>query len=108
MNIREWGKVKKQGYLDIAEGSKDPFIHCARPGQFYQVMNKYFQGTTQVVLVTHASLVGEILKYENDYPHLYGRLYLDKVVYRMVVTPDSSGHYELPEIFNANFQRRDR
>jgi uncharacterized protein (DUF952 family) len=101
----KWTSVKKQGYLDIDPNSPDKFIHCARPSQLHSVMNKYFKGTTQYILVTHASKLGSILKYENDYPHLYGKLNLKDVEFSMVKAPDSKGYYDLPKIFSANSLR---
>ncbi len=102
VEISKWSEVKKLGQLDIAPDSKDPFIHCARPSQLFDVMNKYFKGTTQVILVTHASKVASILKYENNYPHLYGSLSLKDVLFSMVKAPETNGSYTLPEEFLAN------
>lgn len=100
--LRDWKRVWESGYLNINSDSKDPFIHCARPSQFYYVMNKYFKGGTWVVLVTYAERVQHILRYENNYPHLYGSLDLREVVHTMEVSPDENGHYSLPAIFAGN------
>lgn len=102
VDIKLWPTVKAQGYLDIAPDSHDPFIHCARPSQLNYVMNKYFKGTTQMILVTHASKVGSILKYENNYPHLYGKLLLKDVVFSFIKAPEADGTYSLPPVFSAN------
>ncbi len=68
VDVRLWPKVQRKGYLEVAPGAPDPFIHCARPSQLYDVMNKYFAGTTQVLLVTLVSEVSSIVRYENNYP----------------------------------------
>lgn len=99
VDVRLWSQVKAQGYLDIAPDSHDPFIHCARPSQLHAVMNKYFKGTTQVILVTHPSKVSSILRYENNYPHLYGKLMLKDVIYKVIKAPDANGYYSLPKEF---------
>lgn len=100
VEISKWYEVMEKGQLDIAPDSHDPFIHCARPSQLHYVMNKYFQGTTQVILVTHPSKVKSILRYENNYPHLYGSLLLKDVIFKMVKSPERDGSYTLPKVFS--------
>ena len=90
--------------------SMEGFIHCSKPSQIVGVANTFYHGQRGLVLLvidplklqaemkweppaepepTHAR-AGEL------FPHIYGPLNLDAVVYVLPFEPDEDGNFTLP------------
>lgn len=72
----EWEELKSSGsFSGSAHDQRDGFIHFATGEQLSQVLEKYFKDlNVYIVGVDENELkrMGEDLKWENGYPHLYG------------------------------------
>ncbi len=85
----DWALNTDEGYVPAgyeAEG----FIHCSSPEQLAGVVERYYQGRSDLHLLTidperlSAELVWENTSGGTElFPHLYGRLNLDAIVERV-------------------------
>ena len=82
-----WEAALKQGYYAPVSLEKEGFIHHSTQEQVAGVLQRYYQGQTDLLLLhidenrLLAPLVYELSPSINEvFPHLYGRLNLDAVV----------------------------
>lgn len=82
----DWESKKNEPGFIPADYHKEGFIHCCTEQQLAGVLERYFKGTTGLVLLQldHSKLKAE-LKFEtstNDekFPHLYGAINRDAIV----------------------------
>lgn len=92
------------GYFETQSLSDEGFIHCARPGQLYYVMNKYFKADSYKIFVSHKDKLGDKLVYEGKdpsdlYPHLYRRFNKADNIYDFRIDRNEDGTFHLPRIF---------
>jgi uncharacterized protein (DUF952 family) len=86
--------------LDLADG----FIHFSSARQVAETAAKHFAGAAgQVLVAVDGALLGEALKWEPSrggdlFPHLYGALSLDAVVWARPLRLGADGRHVLPEL----------
>lgn len=85
--IKEWDKAVEDGFYSAPSLLKEGFIHLSQQHQVKGVLERYYQGVEDLVLLSidESQLVSK-LKYEfspsvnEEFPHLYGPINLDAVV----------------------------
>jgi uncharacterized protein (DUF952 family) len=82
--------------IDIADG----FIHFSTAAQAEETAEKYFAGKADLLLIAvDAAALGDALRYEPSrggalFPHLYGPLPLDAVVFAKPLPPRPDGRHD--------------
>lgn len=78
---KEWSDFKESGFFEGTElDKKDKFIHLAFEDQYPALLEKFYKGVDQVVLVEIDSKKLNNLKIEankpggTEYPHLYSTI----------------------------------
>lgn len=80
------------------------FIHCSTPEQVVEVANYMFRGKTGLeLLVIDADKVTAPIKYEDAgngklYPHIYGPLNTEAVMFTIDFAPQLDGTFKLPDL----------
>jgi uncharacterized protein (DUF952 family) len=76
---------------------EEGFIHCSIPQQILGVTERYYQGVSGLVLLKiNSEKVQAEIKYENDFPHIYGPINIDAVEDEMDFPCKADGSFELP------------
>ena len=75
----EWDAAVKQGFYEAAALKEEGFIHCSQENQVSGVLERYFQGKTNLVkLVIDTDKLTSRWVYEwspstaDTFPHVYG------------------------------------
>ena len=100
-----WREAEKAGRftgapVDLADG----FIHFSTATQTRETAQKHFSGQTDLLLIAvDGDRLGEALKYEVSrggalFPHLYGPLGLDTVIWVRALPLGADGVHEFPEM----------
>lgn len=100
-----WREAEKTGRftgapVDVADG----FIHFSTAAQARETAARHFSGQAGLLLVAvDGSRLGEALKYEPSrggalFPHLYGPLDLDAVVWARPLPLGADGTHEFPAL----------
>ncbi len=86
VNEENWQKALQQDFYEAASLSTEGFIHTSKAGQVKGVLERYYQGQENLLLLhIDESKLTSPLKYElapsvnEEFPHIYGRLNLDAV-----------------------------
>ena len=82
-----WQKAMLQGFYEAESLALEGFIHTSKAEQVAGVLNRYYKGQTNLLLlhIDEAKLTAP-LKYElapsvnEEFPHIFGRLNLDAVI----------------------------
>ena len=82
-----WKTALSQGFYEADSLAAEGFIHASREEQVAGVLDRYYKGQTDLVLlhIDESKLTAE-LKYEfassvnESFPHIYGRLNTNAVV----------------------------
>lgn len=81
-----WQSALQQGFYEAASLAKEGFIHTSKAEQVAGVLNRYYKGQTNLLLLhIDETKLTAALKYElapsvNEvFPHIFGRLNLDAV-----------------------------
>lgn len=101
----EWREAERERVfrgapVDLADG----FIHFSTAGQVAETAARHFAGADGLILVAvDAAKLGAILKWEPSrggalFPHLYGTLPLDAVVWIVPMPLGADGRHVLPEL----------
>lgn len=114
------GKYSSEDYIicDIEESAwpgfevlypqaPEAFIHCARPSQILAVMNQFFTADSYRMFVTTKDKIASLVIYEGNsyatlYPHIYGPLYLNEIIYSFNVKRNANGKYDLPKVLEKS------
>ncbi|WP_192364327.1 DUF952 domain-containing protein [Mesorhizobium mediterraneum] len=102
---RLWREAERNGSLagapiDVADG----FIHFSTAGQARETATKHFAGQTGLLLVAvDGAKLGDALKYEVSrggalFPHLYGPLDLNAVVWVQSLPLGTDGLHQFPAL----------
>jgi uncharacterized protein (DUF952 family) len=74
----EWNKFVRSGFYQPEAYARDGFIHCCLERQLPGVLQRYFYGQTDLLLlrIDESKLVAKV-KFEkgpdgDDFPHIYG------------------------------------
>ena len=82
-----WQNAVQQGFYEAASLAQEGFIHASKADQVAGVLNRYYKGQTDLLLLhIDESLLTSTLQYElapsvnEEFPHIYGPLNVDAVV----------------------------
>jgi len=82
-----WEQAKADGTYTAPSLNNEGFIHCSQEDQLADVKERYFKGTTDLVLLTiNTDLLSSQFIFEwspsvqNTFPHIYGPIDLKAVV----------------------------
>ena len=100
-----WREAEKNGRftgaaIDVADG----FIHFSTADQARETAAKHFVGQTDLLLVAiDGALLGEALKYEVSrggalFPHLYGVIDMNAVLWARPLPLGADGAHQFPEM----------
>ena len=99
----DWQAAQANGVYQAASLDTEGFIHCSRPEQVIAVANRYYTGSTDLILlwIDPTKLTAE-LRWEPSegdiYPHQFGALNLDAIIRISDFPPDTDGYFHsLPE-----------
>lgn len=83
----DWEKAKLQGFYEAPSLAAEGFIHTSTAGQVQGVLNRYYKGKTNLLLLhIDESKLSAPLKYElapsvnEEFPHIFGPLNIDAVI----------------------------
>lgn len=98
MTATEWREFEQSGrYSGSPDDKRDGFIHFSGRAQVEATARKHFSGKQNLVLLAVATPhLGDALRYEASrggalFPHLYGELALDAVLWNRPVATDAAG-----------------
>jgi uncharacterized protein (DUF952 family) len=97
-----WQQARTAGAYRGDTLDVEGFIHCSHPEQVAGVANSRFRGRADLILlcVDETRLVCDLREEEGEpgrlFPHIYGPLNLDAVVYAVAFPPDANGMFTLP------------
>lgn len=84
---QEWNAAKEKGFYTAPSLEIEGFIHCSEAQQVEGVLQRYYQGKTNLLkLVIDQQKLTSELKYElapsvnENFPHVYGPINLDSVI----------------------------
>ena len=87
VNISNWEKALELGYYEAPSLATEGFIHCSKKEQVEGVINRYYAGHTDLLILyidegkLEAVHIFELAPSVNEeFPHVYGRINLDAVV----------------------------
>jgi uncharacterized protein (DUF952 family) len=82
-----WEKALSLGYYSAESLEIEGFIHCSKKEQVNGVLERYYQGARDLVILTiDPGKLEHSLRYElapsvqEEFPHIYGTINLDAVV----------------------------
>jgi len=96
-----WKLAKTAGIYEPESLSAEGFIHCCTEDLFPQVVNFYFKGRADLVLleVDDMKLKAEV-RWEKEgphkFPHIYGALDVDAVVREADLELNKDGLFDFP------------
>ncbi len=100
----EWMAAEAAGrFAGSAVDARDGFIHFSTGAQVRETAARHFAQETKLVLVAvDPAVLGESLRWEPSrggalFPHLYGELDLDAVLYAEDVPRDPEGTHLFPD-----------
>lgn len=83
----EWQQALLRGYYEAPSLHTEGFIHCSTEAQVAGVLDRYFQGRTDLLkLVLETNKLKPELKFElapsvnEEFPHVFGPINLEAVV----------------------------
>ena len=84
---QEWAAAKQNGFYTAPSLQIEGFIHCSEAQQVQAVLQRYYQGKTNLLkLVIDTNKLKSKLQYDlapsvnEEFPHVYGPLNLDAVI----------------------------
>ena len=90
---QEWDGALKKGFYEAASLQSEKFIHCSKAEQVQGVLERYFNGKTDLVkLVIDISKLKNKLQFDfspsvnETFPHVYGTINLDAVIAIELIT----------------------
>mgnify|MGYP001407106057 CR=1 FL=1 len=99
----QWSAGERTRAFDGAPvGIEDGFIHLSDAGQVRETAQKHFAGQQELLLVAvDAASLGALLVWEPSrggqlFPHLYGKLHLDSVIWVRELPPGEDGRHLFP------------
>lgn len=84
---QEWNQAHLDGFYEVPSLHSEGFIHCSTEQQVSGVLQRYFEGKTNLIkLVIDTDKLNSELKLEmsptikEEFPHVYGTINLDAVI----------------------------
>jgi len=84
--LQDWQSQENKAEFFPADYFKEGFIHCCTPSQLAGVLERYFKGKTDLILLhldeskLKAELRYEVSTNEEKFPHLYGAINREAVM----------------------------
>ena len=98
-----WSKAQPSGeFMGSPVDLTDGFMHFSAPGQLAETASRHFAGQKNLILVAvGAESLGDALKWEPSrggdlFPHLYGPLSMEHVVWAKELLCDDEGKHIFP------------
>jgi uncharacterized protein (DUF952 family) len=93
-----WEAAQGSGYYRPASLDSEGFIHCSRPEQLLDVVNRFYKDVPDLLLLwIDPDKVGAEIRWEvacgETYPHIYGPLDVQAVTVATSLLPDENGNY---------------
>src|SRR5262245_35792209 len=83
----EWEEAKRKGVYESSSLTDEGFIHCAQEQQLPAVMERYFEGQTdlvKMVIDTDKLTSKHVFEWsssgQDTFPHVYGPINLEAVI----------------------------
>jgi uncharacterized protein (DUF952 family) len=83
----DWSKAQRKGYYEAVSLANEGFIHCSQEHQVAGVLERYFEGQTDLVtLVIDTDKLTSKFVFDwspsmaDTFPHVYGPINLDSVI----------------------------
>lgn len=103
---QDWERAAETGSYTPDSLQSEGFIHCSTAEQVVRIANLFYRGQRDLVLlfIDEKSLEAPIC-YEppnedpessERFPHIYGPINLEAVLWALPFTPDEHGHFWLP------------
>ncbi len=78
---KAWEAARPLGLYDVESVDGEGFIHCCTGEQLAGVLQRYFEGGTDLVLLQiDPERVTSEIRWEAGFPHIYGPLELEAVI----------------------------
>ena len=92
----DWQAAQTVGEYQADSLQAEGFIHCSRPEQVVEVANRYYGGSTHLLLlwIDPSQLAAELRWEASDgavYPHVYGPLNLNAIIQVTAFPPNADG-----------------
>jgi uncharacterized protein (DUF952 family) len=102
--LADWSAAQEQGVYTTGSLASEGFIHCSKPEQILRVVNSFFTGRRDLILlvIDPARLTSELrwepgVDIHSDlFPHVYGTINLDAVMEALALEPQADGTFILP------------
>lgn len=100
----QWQQAEQMGEYRADSLASEGFIHCSVPAQIPGVVERFFQGQTNLILLCiDSTRVQAELRYDaiatgEKFPHIYGALNLEAVVQVVDFNPEPNQAVTLPPI----------
>lgn len=95
-----WQQFASLPFYEAPSLQSEGFIHASKANQVQETANRYYKSEPEVLLLTiDTSLLAIPLLYEEApnrkeaFPHLYGKLNKDAIIYQVVITRQEDGSY---------------
>ena len=81
-----WEKFKDEKFYEADSLASEGFIHCSFADQLEAVLQRYYKGAEQVLILTidteklTSKLVEEPSTNNEIYPHIYGQINLNSII----------------------------
>jgi uncharacterized protein (DUF952 family) len=92
---QDWEKAQQEGYYEAGSLATEGFIHCSRQEQILGVLERYYKGQDDLLLLhLDETKLSAPMKYElapsvnEEFPHVFGKIDLDAVVQVTTVATD--------------------
>jgi uncharacterized protein (DUF952 family) len=99
-SVQGWQEARRRGRYEAESLQSEGFIHCSRPHQVVEVLNRLFRGRGDLLLlaIDPARLTPE-LRFERaengqEYPHIYGPIDLAAVTAARAILPGQDGRFD--------------
>ena len=71
--VAEWTAARRRGAVAPESLAIEGFVHCSTPEQIDGVVERYYRGRDDLVLLTiDPGVVPADVRWENGFPHVYG------------------------------------
>jgi uncharacterized protein (DUF952 family) len=102
----DWERAAETGSYTVDTLQTEGFIHCSTAEQVVRIANLFYRGQHDLVLLfIDAKSLEAPIRYEppaedpasaERFPHIYGPINVDAVLWALPFAPDEHGHFWLP------------
>ncbi|MGB0523085.1 MAG: DUF952 domain-containing protein [Flammeovirgaceae bacterium] len=112
-NPTAWAEAQTTNSYTADSLHSEGFIHCSTFAQVIGVVNQWFKGQSDLLLLiidtkrlTHEVHYEDLYNHGDAFPHLYGPLNVDAVIDHVPLTPNAAGIFEFPEeLMNYEYKK---